>query len=447
MIDRPQVCRRCNFRRLCFPRAGEAPAAGAAPRERRLLRRQEVIDEGSPPSRRAGGASPALPWPASPPSLAGPGPATPTRRSPRHPASSSSKQHPTPVITTRSPGAEGIRYGFEGGRVVKVGDTYHLFTTEMVADPMWVKTRFGHWTSRDRLAWTRVATVRESSGEFEGKDPRAALWSPLPVWDPGERRWNLFYVAYRSMPTDGTRFLLNHAGEIWRAVSKTGGPEGIRGPFEDVGVVMQARSRLAPLGRARRAPTPSSRGAWARRWRALYGSARTETKPIAHWLVGPAVALVARRAVAPGGRGQPGADREPLHREPDRDRGAGRGLLRRLRQRDAGRGRLGLLDGRRPLGPRAGPRPPAEGGRVVQGAADAPRPRARGRGPLHALLHRLRAAARLDTHPRHRLGHGHLRDRHGGAAASRGEGQRRAPRTSAGVKQEAPRGAPGRGTS
>jgi hypothetical protein len=29
MIDRPQVCRRCNFRRLCFPRPGEAPAAGA----------------------------------------------------------------------------------------------------------------------------------------------------------------------------------------------------------------------------------------------------------------------------------------------------------------------------------------------------------------------------------------------------------------------------------
>ena len=26
-IDRPRVCRRCNFRRLCFPAAGEAPAA------------------------------------------------------------------------------------------------------------------------------------------------------------------------------------------------------------------------------------------------------------------------------------------------------------------------------------------------------------------------------------------------------------------------------------
>jgi len=143
------------------------------------------------------------------------------------------RQHPTPVITTRTPGAEGIRYGFEGGRAVKVGGTYHLFTTEMVSDPMWVKTRFGHWTSRDRLAWTRVATVRESSGEFEGKDARAALWSPLPVWSPAESRWNLFYVAYRAMPTDGTRFLLNHAGEIWRAVSKAPGPEGIGGPYKD----------------------------------------------------------------------------------------------------------------------------------------------------------------------------------------------------------------------
>ena len=199
------------------------------------------------------------------------------------------RQHPTPVITTRTPGAEGIRYGFEGGRAVKVGGTYHLFTTEMVGDPMWVKTRFGHWTSRDRLAWTRVATVRESSGEFEGKDARASLWSPLPVWDPGDKRWNLFYVAYRSMPTDGTRFLLNHAGEIWRAVSKTKGREGIRGPFEDVGVVMRPGPDSLPWEGLQ---GTDSFFAWPvdRRWRALYGSARTETKPISHWLVGPAEA-------------------------------------------------------------------------------------------------------------------------------------------------------------
>src|SRR5438093_5500067 len=93
------------------------------------------------------------------------------------------RQHPTPVLTTRSPGADDIRYGFEGGRVVKVGGTYHLFTSEMAGDPIWVKMRLGHWTSRDRLRWKRAGTVAESSGEFRGKDPRASLWSPLPVWD------------------------------------------------------------------------------------------------------------------------------------------------------------------------------------------------------------------------------------------------------------------------
>jgi hypothetical protein len=199
------------------------------------------------------------------------------------------RQHPEPVLTTRSRGAEGIRWGFEGGRVVKVGDTYHLFTSEMVDDPMWVKMRLGHWTSGDRLSWVRNATVHESSGEFEGNDPRAALWSPMPVWDDVEERWSLFYVAYRSMPGDGTRFLSNHDGRIWRAVSQARGREGIRGPWRDVGLVMQ--------------PGPDSLDweglqgtdsffAWrvGDRWRAFYGSARTETMPIEHWLVGPAEA-------------------------------------------------------------------------------------------------------------------------------------------------------------
>jgi hypothetical protein len=49
------------------------------------------------------------------------------------------KQFNEPILTIHSAGAEGNKYGFEGGRVVKLDGTYHLFTSEMVGDPHWVK--------------------------------------------------------------------------------------------------------------------------------------------------------------------------------------------------------------------------------------------------------------------------------------------------------------------
>jgi hypothetical protein len=194
-------------------------------------------------------------------------------------------QHPSPVLTTRSPGAEGIRFGFEGGRVVKVAGTYHLFTSEMVDDPIWVRMRLGHWASADREHWTRVATIRESSAEFTGADPRAALWSPLPVWDDGEARWNLFYVAYRSKPGDGTAFTLNYEGRIWRARSTVRGESGISGPYEDLGVVMEPGSQSISWEGLQ---GTDSFFPWhvGKDWYAMYGSAQSEHLPIKHWLVG-----------------------------------------------------------------------------------------------------------------------------------------------------------------
>ena len=198
-------------------------------------------------------------------------------------------QHPEPVITTRTHGAEGNRFGFEGGRAVKVGSTYHLFTSEMIGNPMWVRMRLGYWTSPDRVHWTRAATIRESSAEFAGKDPRAALWSPLPVWDDTNRRWNLFYVAYHAMPGDGTAFKLNMNGRIWRAVSRTPGETGIAGPYDDVGVVMQPGPDSMPWEGLQGTDSffPWHAG---NRWLALYGSAQSERLPIKHWLVGLASA-------------------------------------------------------------------------------------------------------------------------------------------------------------
>ncbi|HBY63955.1 MAG TPA: hypothetical protein DEH78_29380, partial [Solibacterales bacterium] len=136
-------------------------------------------------------------------------------------------QDARPVLSVRHPDAAGNRFGFEGGRVVKVGGAYHLFTSEMVSLPIWAKMRLGHWTSRNGRDWKRVATLYESSGDCTGADPRGALWSPIPVYDALERRWNLFYVAYRCKPNTKEQFLSNHDGEIWRAVSQKEGEAGI----------------------------------------------------------------------------------------------------------------------------------------------------------------------------------------------------------------------------
>ncbi len=198
-------------------------------------------------------------------------------------------QQEAPVLTNRSPDAAGNKYGFEGGRVVKLGNTYHLFTSEMVADPIWVKMQLGYWRSDDRLHWHRVRTLFRSSGEFEGKDPRASLWSPLPVYDDHAGRWNLFYVAYRSAPNTAAQFLSNHGGEIWRAVSTEHGAGGIGGPYKDVGVVLRPGAESEPWEGLQGTDSffPYRVG---RHWYALYGSARTERLPIEYWLVGLAEA-------------------------------------------------------------------------------------------------------------------------------------------------------------
>jgi hypothetical protein len=311
------------------------------------------------------------------------------------------------VLSTRTSGAEGNRFGFEGGRVVKVDGTYHLFTSEMVGDPIWVRMKLGYWTSRDRLTWTRVATVRESSAEFTGADPRAALWSPLPVWDDAASRWNLFYVAYRSKPGDGTAFTLNYDGRIWRAISKAPGMKGIGGPYEDVGVVMQPGTDSLPWEGLQ---GTDSFFPWhvGERWYAMYGSARSERQPIEHWLVG---LVRRRRSPAPGLASRPTAPC-PLKRSSSRIPSS------RLRPMAAG----SLSTTAMPRTPSAGRGPPmASSGRKGTRWSCSP-PRDRGpktsarrwawwmrRRTLHGLLHGVRTGAGLDA-PAARSGRRDVRD-------------------------------------
>jgi hypothetical protein len=195
------------------------------------------------------------------------------------------RQFDQPVLTVRSAGAEGNKYGFEGGRVVKLDGAYHLFTSEMIADPHWVKMKLAHWISRDRIHWQRVGTLRESSGDFTGKDPRAALWSPIPIFDPRANCWNLFYVAYRAAPDTPHQWLTNHEGEIWRAVSQKPGIAGIGGPYRDVGVVLR-RGKDSDSWEGLQGTDSFFPYLVGGGWYALYGSARTESLPIALWQVG-----------------------------------------------------------------------------------------------------------------------------------------------------------------
>jgi hypothetical protein len=206
----------------------------------------------------------------------------------RHPSGASLivvGQNPKPVLSIHDDNAKGIKYGFEGGRVVKVQGSYHLFTSEMVGDPHWVKMRLAVWTSRDRVHWKRESTLFESSGDFTGKDPRAALWSPMPVYDPDTNRWDLFYVAYQASPDTAHEWRTNHEGRIWRAVSTKPGLGGIDGPYRDAGIILE-RGKNADTWEGLQGTDSFFPYRVGDKWYAFYGSAHTEKLPISLWQVG-----------------------------------------------------------------------------------------------------------------------------------------------------------------
>lgn len=183
---------------------------------------------------------------------------------------------PSPVICEDTKGVEGNKYGFEGGCVLRMDSSYQLFVAEQCGDPMVVKMRLAHWQSPDGYQWKRISTLYESSGEFTGKDVRASMWSPMPIYDESEKRWNFFYVTYRSKPNSSAGWYLAYEGRVWRAVSKTLGPGGYGGPYQDIGVILQPGPDSGPWeglqGTDSFYPYQLPDG----RWFAFFGSALTE---------------------------------------------------------------------------------------------------------------------------------------------------------------------------
>ena len=197
--------------------------------------------------------------------------------------------HEGPVIGKGDPGTEDIKHGFEGGRVVRLDGCYHLFTSEQSGDPKWVKMRLAHWKSDDGLNWQRVSTLYESSGDYTGKDPRAALWSPMPVYNHEDSTWYMTYVAYRCRPDTRQQFLNNHDGRIWQARSMVKGKNGIVGPYRDLGVI-QEPGPLADDWEGLQGSDSFFPYKVGNKWLAFTGSAKTEKLPMEFWGNGLALA-------------------------------------------------------------------------------------------------------------------------------------------------------------
>jgi hypothetical protein len=205
-------------------------------------------------------------------------------------------QHPTPLLSHSNPGAESNKYGFEGGLVLLENKTYHLFISEMFSDPKWTKTRLAHWTSPDGLTFTRQSTLFESTGDFTGQDPRASLFLPIPIFDQSLNRWTLFYSAFRSAPNQKDKWLINHDGQIIRALSQTLGPQGIAGPYQDQNIALQRDANsdqwegLQGIDSFFPFQIENRKSKIENSWLAFYGSAQTEKVPTTFWANGLASA-------------------------------------------------------------------------------------------------------------------------------------------------------------
>jgi hypothetical protein len=145
-----------------------------------------------------------------------------------------------PVIDADHPDARGNKYGFEGGTVVKIDGTYHLFVAEMMGDPRWFKMRLALWTSPDAKQWKRVSTLMQTNGKRRAESglPYESLWAAMPIYNDGDQRWDLFYVAYDRGEGGG--------GRIRRATSIVAGRGGIGGPYQDVGIILQPDAQSQP---------------------------------------------------------------------------------------------------------------------------------------------------------------------------------------------------------
>ena len=139
------------------------------------------------------------------------------------------KTLPYPVINSKTPGAEGIPGGFEGGNTVKVTirgkSEYHLFAHSYETLD-WSHCRLDHWVSSDGLQWRHDQVLVPPY-----TDKATGLWtlscSPMPFFDTEADRWQIYYALFAKPQQNWSS-----GGTLRCASSKVKGRDGISGPYD-----------------------------------------------------------------------------------------------------------------------------------------------------------------------------------------------------------------------
>ena len=139
------------------------------------------------------------------------------------------KTLPYPVINSKTPGAEDIPGGFEGGNTVKVTvrgkSEYHLFAHSYETLD-WSHCRLDHWVSSDGLQWRHDQVLVPPY-----TDKATGLWtlscSPMPFFDTEADRWQIYYALFAKPQQSWSP-----GGTLRCASSKVKGRDGISGPYD-----------------------------------------------------------------------------------------------------------------------------------------------------------------------------------------------------------------------
>lgn len=134
------------------------------------------------------------------------------------------------LLDEQTPGMEHVKYGNDGGEVVRDGKgMYHWFTSEQTGDPYTAETRLTHWTSEDGYHWNRDTTwSKDGNHDLTNTRDKATYYDPSMVYDPDSGYWYMFYVAYRFSPQQQC-----NRAKIFRAKAVKPGMDGLDEPYHD----------------------------------------------------------------------------------------------------------------------------------------------------------------------------------------------------------------------